>query len=59
MDPYLLYWMSKMEKKGIVWNKNMDVEMPNFVAGMLRYLPKKLVKKSMSLGIMTAIASPK
>lgn len=59
MDPYLLYWMSKMEKKGIAWNKNMDAEMPNFIAGMLRYLPKKLVQKSMSLGIMTAIASPK
>jgi 2-polyprenyl-3-methyl-5-hydroxy-6-metoxy-1,4-benzoquinol methylase len=56
MDPYLLEWMSRMEKKKIQWNKNMEDEFISFVVGMLRFLPKKLKEKKSSLGIMTVIA---
>jgi len=56
MDPYLLEWMSKMEKKNIRWEKNMEEEFISFIIGMLKYLPKKLKEKQSSLGIMTAIA---
>jgi 2-polyprenyl-3-methyl-5-hydroxy-6-metoxy-1,4-benzoquinol methylase len=59
MDPYLLYWMSKMEQKGIQWDKNMEDEFWNFMLGMLLFLPKKLMEKKSSLGIMTIIATPK
>ena len=58
MDPYLLYWMSRMEQKGIAWDKNMEDEFWAFTRGMLRFLPKKWNEKNSSLGIMTVIATP-
>jgi SAM-dependent methyltransferase len=58
MDPYLLYWMSRMEQKGIAWDKNMEDEFWDFTRGMLRFLPKKWNEKNSSLGIMTVIATP-
>tara|TARA_B100001057_G_scaffold492314_1_gene584456 strand:+ start:858 stop:1787 length:930 start_codon:yes stop_codon:yes gene_type:complete len=57
MNPYLLYWMSEMEKKGIQWDKNMEDEFIQFVIGMIRFLPTKVNEKTSSLGIMTVIAS--
>lgn len=59
MDPYLLYWMSKMEKKGISWDKNMEDEFWAFTRNMLLFMPKKWKEKESSLGIMTVIARPK
>ena len=58
MNPYLLYWMSEMEKKGISWDKNMEDEFIQFMIGMIKFLPKKLKEKKSSLGIMTVIAHP-
>ena len=58
MDPYLLYWMSRMEQKGIKWDKNMEGEFCNFVLGMILFFPKKWMQKRSSLGIMTIIATP-
>jgi hypothetical protein len=58
MDPYLLYWMSKMEQKGIQWDKNMEDEFKDFMVGMVQFLPKKWMQKKLSLGIMTVIATP-
>jgi ubiquinone/menaquinone biosynthesis C-methylase UbiE len=58
MDPYLLYWMSEMEQKGIQWDKNMEDEFYGFFLGMVRFLPKKWMEKKSSLGIMTVIATP-
>jgi SAM-dependent methyltransferase len=58
MDPYLLYWMSEMEKKEIKWDKNMEDEIFGFMLGMLRFMPQKWREKRSSLGIMTIIATP-
>lgn len=58
MDPYLLYWMSEMEQKGIKWDKNMEDEFWEFVFGMVLFMPKKWMEKRSSLGIMTVIATP-
>lgn len=58
MDPYLLYWMSEMELKGIKWDKNMQGEFWEFLLGMVKFMPKKWKEKSSSLGIMTVIATP-
>jgi len=58
MDPYLLYWMSRMEQKGIQWDKNMEDEFWSFVFGMILFAPKKWKQKKSSLGIMTVIATP-
>ena len=46
MNPYLLYWMSEMEKKGIRWDKNMENEFTQFMIGMIKFLPKKLNEKT-------------
>jgi len=54
LDPYVLFWMSKMEQKKIDWSKNMETEFFNYVLGMIGFLPKRIGKRS--LGIMTAIA---
>ncbi|MEM6320045.1 MAG: class I SAM-dependent methyltransferase [Bacteroidota bacterium] len=59
LDPYVLYWMSRMEQKGIEWDKNMEEEFVGFVAGMIGFFPKKLMEKQRSLGVMTVIAQPK
>lgn len=59
MDSYLLEWMSRMEKKNIEWDKNMEDEFISFVIGMLKYFPKKMKEKQTSLGIMTVIAQPR
>jgi 2-polyprenyl-3-methyl-5-hydroxy-6-metoxy-1,4-benzoquinol methylase len=58
MDPYLLYWMSQMEQKGIKWDKNMEDEFWEFVFGMIRFMPQKWMQKISSLGIMTVVATP-
>jgi ubiquinone/menaquinone biosynthesis C-methylase UbiE len=58
MDPYLLYWMSEMEKKEIKWDKNMEDEFFGFMLGMVKFMPQKLQEKRSSLGIMTIIATP-
>jgi 2-polyprenyl-3-methyl-5-hydroxy-6-metoxy-1,4-benzoquinol methylase len=58
MDPYLLYWMSEMEQKGIKWDKNMEDEFWGFMLGMIQFMPKKWMEKKSSLGIMTIIATP-
>lgn len=58
LDPYVLYWMSRMEQKGINWNKNMEEEFVGFVARMMAFAPKVWLQKYNSLGIMTVIAKP-
>ena len=58
LDPYLLYWMSKMEQKGIRWDKNMEDEFLQFFIGMIKFIPTKCVEKITSLGVMTIIAQP-
>ena len=59
LNPYLLFWMSEIEQKGIQWNKNMENEFWDFVIGMLKFMPTKWNEKKLSLGIMTIIATPK
>ncbi len=58
LNPYLLFWMSEMEKKGIRWDKSMEQEFKGFVIGMIKFLPKRLLERKLSLGIMTVIARP-
>lgn len=59
LNPYLLFWMSEMEQKGIQWTKNMENEFWNFMTGMLQFAPTKWNEKKSSLGVMTIIATPK
>ena len=59
MDPYELFWMSKMEEKGIQWDKNMEEEFIRFVLGMVTFLPARWSEKKSSLGVMTVVARPR
>jgi 2-polyprenyl-3-methyl-5-hydroxy-6-metoxy-1,4-benzoquinol methylase len=59
LNPYLLFWMSEMEQKGINWTKNMENEFWDFVTGMFQFMPTKWNEKKLSLGVMTIIATPK
>ena len=59
LNPYLLFWMSEIEQKGIQWTKNMENEFWDFVIGMLKFMPTKWNEKKLSLGVMTVIATPK
>ena len=58
LHPYLLFWMSEMEEKGIQWNKNMEEEFIQFILGMIKFLPMKWIEKKSSLGVMTVVAKP-
>ena len=58
MDPYILYWMSEMEQERIEWDKNMENKFLGFMLGTALFIPKKWMEKSLSLGIMTVIATP-
>jgi SAM-dependent methyltransferase len=58
LDPYILYWLSHMEQKGIDWEKSMKSEFANFVFGMICFLPKKILSGGKALGVMTAVACP-
>lgn len=55
LDPYVLYWMSRMEERGIDWTQSMEGEFVGFVAGMLAFLPKRLSGKP--LGLLSALAT--
>ncbi len=56
LNPYLLYWMSKMEQEDINWDKNMETEFIHFVKGMIAFLPKKWTEKKHALGVMMVVA---
>lgn len=58
LDPYVLFWMSKMEVKGIDWSKNMEQEFFDFVFGMIPFTLKKWQQKSRSLGVLSVVAVP-
>lgn len=57
LDPYNLYWMSRMEQRGIDWSQDMEQEFWGYVRGMVAFLPKRWLGSS--LGVMTAIATPR
>lgn len=56
LDAYNLYWMSKMEQKGIDWTKNMATEFWGYVQGMLWFRFKRLFAPPQSYGVMTVLA---
>lgn len=58
LNPYLLYWMSEMELKGIAWDTNMENEFWEYIRGMILFQPKRWMAKRSSLGIMTVFANP-
>lgn len=58
LDPYILDWMSRMEKENIDWSASMESRFISFVAGKI-LRPKYYMHKRSSQGFMTAIAKPK
>lgn len=61
LDPYVLEWMSRMERDGIDWSASMAPRFPGFLAGMLAwklFTAPAARRRGECLGIMTAIARP-
>jgi ubiquinone/menaquinone biosynthesis C-methylase UbiE len=58
LDPYTLYWMSRMEQKGIDWSASMESRFIGYAAGMVLNAPLYMMHKYLSLGFMTVIARP-
>ncbi len=59
LDPYALYWMGKMEEKGLDWTGSMEPEFWGFMQGKILTWPLFALQRWLSLGVMTAIARPK
>lgn len=58
LDPYVLDWMSRMEKQDIDWNTSMEDRFISFVWGKI-IRPKYFLHRRKSQGFMTVIATPK
>ncbi len=58
LDPYILDWMSRMEKENIDWSESMQSRFTSFVLGKI-LRPRYFMHKQISQGFMTAIARPK
>ena len=58
LDPYILDWMSRMEKENMDWSESMQSRFVSFVLGKI-LRPKYFMDKRISQGFMTAIARPK
>lgn len=56
LDPYVLHWMSRMERRGTSWDRSMESEFVSYVAGMLAFRLTRWPAKKRRLGIMTAVA---
>lgn len=56
LDPYALYWMGKMEKKGIDWSGNMEERFWSFLMGKILTAPLFALQRFLPLGVMTAVA---
>jgi 2-polyprenyl-3-methyl-5-hydroxy-6-metoxy-1,4-benzoquinol methylase len=56
LDPYVLDWMSRMERRGIDWTKSFEGEFVGFVVGMIGFWPRRFLQKG--LGLLTAVARP-
>ncbi len=56
LDPFVLYWMSEMNRKQLAWDKNLESEFWPYVASSVRFKLKHWNKKNSSLGVMTIAA---
>jgi ubiquinone/menaquinone biosynthesis C-methylase UbiE len=55
LDPYLLYWMSRMEQKNIDWSLSMENRFIDFLWGKLRFEWEQRNQKAASLGMMLVV----
>lgn len=59
LDPYILDWTSRMEKKGIDWSENMEQEFWKYMRGKAVFETRHVFKGERSLGVLTVIAQKK
>jgi ubiquinone/menaquinone biosynthesis C-methylase UbiE len=58
LDPYVLDWMSRMERRGIDWSEGMAARFPGFLAGKVLWEARHARRKE-GLGVLTAVARPR
>ncbi|MEJ2540240.1 MAG: class I SAM-dependent methyltransferase [Gemmatimonadota bacterium] len=56
LDPYVVHWMSRMERRGIDWSAGMASRFPGFLLGKVWSAPRFALGRR--AGIMTAVARP-
>lgn len=58
LDPYVLEWMSRMEKKGIDWSGSLSRRLPAFLLGRVFWKVGVLGRRE-GHGVLTAVARPR
>jgi SAM-dependent methyltransferase len=59
LDPYALFWMGRMERRGLDWESDMERQFWGFMRGKVLTWPLFALQRWLPLGAMTAIARPK
>mgnify|MGYP002152336711 FL=1 len=59
MDVYALWWMSRMEQKGLDWTQSLESEFPTFLAGKILTMPFFSLQPWLRLGVQLVVAQPK
>lgn len=58
LDPYAVFWMGQMERRGLDWRSDMARQFPGFLAGMILTAPLFALQRLLPLAVMTSIARP-
>lgn len=59
MDVYALWWMSRMEQKGLDWTASLEKAFPAFLAGKILTMPFFALQRWLRLGVQLVVAKPK
>lgn len=57
LDPYVLEWMSRMERRGIDWSRSLGGHFPGYLLGKLLWELRTRGRKE-GHGVLTAVARP-
>lgn len=58
LDAYLLWWLGRQDAKGTIREGSLEGLFPSFVAGKIASWPVRWAERSVSLGLMLAVARP-
>lgn len=58
LNPYSLWWMSKMEARELDWSKSMEPHFWGYMAGMIRTAPLFALKRWIRTGVQLVTARP-
>ena len=56
LDPYVLYWLGRQDRKGRALDGSLERSFPGFMAGKMLTLPLAMAQRRISLGVQLAVA---